>query len=112
MKSILIFIIILIGLQSVQSIEAQIFTRQDSLRGSITPEREWWDLNYYNLSISIHPSDSTISGTNEIYFTALKNGKTLQIELQEPLKIESIKQAGKKLKWKKDGYSYFVNLKK
>ena len=21
-------------------------TRQDSLRGSITPEREWWDLTY------------------------------------------------------------------
>ena len=23
-------------------------TRQDSLRGSITPEREWWDLTYYH----------------------------------------------------------------
>jgi hypothetical protein len=25
------------------------FTRQDTLRGSITPERAWWDLTYYHL---------------------------------------------------------------
>ncbi|NCP83940.1 MAG: M1 family metallopeptidase [Bacteroidetes bacterium] len=112
MKLLFIFILTLIGLHSFQPIEAQVFTRQDSLRGSITPEREWWDLNYYRLSISVHPEDSTISGTNEIYFSALKNGKILQIELQEPLRIESIKQAGKTLQWKKDGYTYFVNLKK
>ncbi len=27
------------------------FTRQDSLRGMITEERSWWDLNYYHLDI-------------------------------------------------------------
>ena len=27
-------------------------TRQDTLRGSITLERSWWDLNYYHLDIS------------------------------------------------------------
>ena len=31
------------------------FTEQDTLRGSITPERVWWDLNYYNLDIQIQP---------------------------------------------------------
>ena len=30
-------------------------TRQDTLRGSITPERSWWDLNYYHLDISVNP---------------------------------------------------------
>ena len=28
------------------------FTRQDTLRGSITKERIWWDLTYYHLDIS------------------------------------------------------------
>ena len=28
-------------------------TRQDTLRGSITPEREWWDLTYYHLDIKV-----------------------------------------------------------
>ncbi|KKL08993.1 hypothetical protein LCGC14_2570300, partial [marine sediment metagenome] len=33
----------------------QDFTEQDTLRGSITPEREWWDLNYYDLYVEVNP---------------------------------------------------------
>ena len=38
------------------------FTRQDTLRGSITPEREWWDLTYYHLDIKVDPDNKFISG--------------------------------------------------
>jgi hypothetical protein len=31
------------------------YTRQDTLRGSITPERAWWDLTYYHLDIEVNP---------------------------------------------------------
>ena len=36
------------------------FTRQDTLRGSITDERKWWDLTYYHLDVIVDPSDSTL----------------------------------------------------
>ena len=36
------------------------FTRQDSLRGSITDERIWWDLNYYHLDIKVDPSTKNL----------------------------------------------------
>ena len=42
------------------------FTRQDTLRGSITPEREWWDLTYYHLDIEVKPDEKFISGKNTI----------------------------------------------
>ncbi|HKB45279.1 MAG TPA: hypothetical protein VKC90_12850, partial [Chitinophagaceae bacterium] len=29
-----------------------VFTHQDTLRGSITPERAWWDVLRYDLSIT------------------------------------------------------------
>ena len=32
---------------------SQNFTRQDTLRGSITPQRAWWDLTYYHLDIIV-----------------------------------------------------------
>ena len=32
------------------------YTKQDTLRGSITAEREWWDLTYYHLDIEKHRS--------------------------------------------------------
>ena len=40
------------------------FTKQDTLRGSITPERSWWDLNFYNLSVEVKPDEKFISGSN------------------------------------------------
>jgi aminopeptidase N len=58
---------------------------EDTLRGSITPERIWWDLTYYHLHIEVLPANKTIVGENEIYFTALQDGKILQIDLQTPL---------------------------
>ena len=48
------------------------FTRQDTLRGSITEERKWWDLTYYHLDISVNPADSTIKGTNTVMYKELE----------------------------------------
>jgi len=61
-----------------------IFTHQDTLRGSITKERKWWDLTYYHLDITVNPSDSTIRGTNTVQYTVLEPGKVMQIDLQAP----------------------------
>ena len=36
--------------------QSSLFTHQDTLRGSITPERSWWNLDYYDLSIKVDPS--------------------------------------------------------
>ena len=38
------------------------FTHDDTLRGSITKERAWWDLQFYHLNTRINPADSTIGG--------------------------------------------------
>ena len=48
---------------------AQPFTRQDTLRGSITPEREWWDLNYYDLAIDFDIANK------KIHFKTLDHSK-------------------------------------
>lgn len=88
-----------------------VFTRQDSLRGSITPEREWWDLSYYHLNIKVNPADSTIQGTNSIFYKVLKNYGELQIDLQPPLQITRVTQNDTELKFRKDGNAWFVELK-
>ncbi|MEQ3665013.1 M1 family metallopeptidase [Olleya sp.] len=87
------------------------FTRQDTLRGSITPEREWWDLSYYHLDIKVNPEDKTIAGTNTIQYTVLKPNQVLQIDLQEPLVLTKVTQNNKELEIKHDGNAHFVMLK-
>ena len=86
-------------------------TRQDSLRGSITPEREWWDLTYYHLDIKVEPEKKFISGSNTIGYKVLKSNKTIQIDLQKPMKITSVLANGKSLKFNREGNAYFIELK-
>lgn len=88
------------------------FTRADTLRGSITPERAWWDLNHYHLAVEIFPETKSIKGSNTIRYRVVSEYQVLQLDLQEPLKITSIKQAGEELSFKREGAVHFVTLKK
>jgi aminopeptidase N len=66
------------------------FTRQDTLRGSDTPERAWWDALKYDITIEADPSDKTIKGENILTFKARADGKKLQLDLQKGMNIEGI----------------------
>ena len=87
------------------------FTRQDTLRGSITPERAWWDLNYYHLDVAVEPSKKYISGKNTIRYKVLSSAQTLQVDLQPPLKIEKVTQNDKELTFTSEGNAHFIHLK-
>ena len=88
------------------------FTHQDTLRGSITPERVWWDLKFYHLSLKVEPKDSSISGNNLVVYKVLKASQSIQIDLQNPLKITKVTQDGKALKFRRDGNAFFITLNK
>ena len=88
------------------------FTRQDTLRGSITPERIWWDLTYYHLEVKVDPNKKYISGKNTIQYKVLSAYKTMQIDLQAPLTITKVTQDGKELKVIHDGNAHFIKLMK
>ncbi|MCK0133793.1 M1 family metallopeptidase [Arenibacter sp. S6351L] len=110
MKKITTTLLLAIGLSSYA--QQHNFTEQDSLRGSITPERSWWDLNFYNLSVEVKPEEKFISGSNIIRYTVLEEQQRLQVDLQPPLIIEKITQEGENLKWESNGNAHFVTLKK
>jgi aminopeptidase N len=107
----LIIIFILFLFQVTQSQNKQ-FTLQDTLRGSITPERAWWDLTYYHLDIKVDPDNKFISGTNTINYKVLSPNTILQIDLQPPLQITKVTQDGKDLTFKNVGNAHFIKLKK
>ena len=86
------------------------FTRQDSLRGTITPERSWWDLTYYHLNISVNPDKKFIHGKNTIQYKVLKPASRLQVDLQPPLRILKVIQNGKELNVHSERNAHFVEL--
>jgi len=88
------------------------FTHQDSLRGTVTKERIWWDLSYYHLSVNVNPSDSTLKGQNTIRYKVLSPFQRMQIDLQEPMQIIKVSQDGRTLDFSRDGNAYFIDLVK
>jgi aminopeptidase N len=66
------------------------FTRQDTLRGTITPERAWWDVLRYDIQVTPDYTSKTIQAKNRLTIRVLKPYNKLQIDLQEPLIIDSI----------------------
>lgn len=111
-------LILCIAFLSVASMNAQgllsksnvVFTRQDTLRGSITNERVWWDVKKYHLDIKVNPIDSTITGSNTIQYKVLKEYNKMQIDLQNPMEIYKVIQDGVALKYTREGNAFFVEL--
>ncbi len=114
-KSLLSGILILVSLLSFSQgllEEKTNFTRQDSLRGSITPQREWWDLTYYHLDIKVDPDRKFISGKNTILYKVLKSDSIMQIDLQSPMQLLKATQNGEELEVQYDGNAHFISLPK
>ena len=92
-------------------------THADTLRGSYGSGRDWWDVVKYDLHVKFSITDSLISGYNDISLRVLKKGKNLQLDLQEPLILDSIIFSSNSftphtIKEKfivKDGNAYFVS---
>lgn len=99
-----------INAQGLLNKSEQKFTRQDTLRGSITKERAWWDVKYYHLNIKVNLADSTITGSNTIKYQVVQEYNSMQIDLQNPMEINKVIQDGKVLKYKREGNAFFIEL--
>jgi aminopeptidase N len=82
----------------------------EELRGSITAEREWWDLRHYRLAVTFQPETKSLQGSNEIRFKTLKTGQRIQIDLQEPLSIQSVTHDEKALPFEREGNVYWIDF--
>jgi aminopeptidase N len=87
-------------------------TRQEVLRGSVTPEREWWDVQHYHLQVEFLPETKRLKGSNTITFKTVKPGNKMQIDLQPPLAITKVTHGSAQLKFEREGNVYWVMFEK
>ena len=91
--------------------EPRPYTRADTLRGSFTtPGRVWWDVTFYDLHVKVTPSDSSIRGYNDIAYRVLQPGREMQIDLMEPLAVDSIIHDSVALPFRREGNAFFVTF--
>lgn len=105
-----LLIVLLIANGNVAANEQQFPSRQDILRGSITEERSWWDIQHYDLSVSVDIGERSFAGVNVISYQVIAPAKRLQLELQAPMKIISVSQNDQILTVEKEGYSHLITL--
>ena len=91
--------------------QEKVFTHQDTLRGSITKERVWWDLLHYELSVKIDTASKSISGTNVVTYKVLNPYHVMQIDLQAPMQITALEQNDKPLDFKREGNVFWINIR-
>jgi len=93
----------------------EIYSRPDSLRGSIGAGRDWWDIQHYDISVSPNIAKKTISGFVDITYNVSKIGKTLmQIDLQQPMQIEKVENLHTKnetITFKREGNVYWLSFR-
>lgn len=87
-------------------------TRQEMLRGSVTPERGWWDVLHYHLKVEFLPETKRLRGSNEITFKTLRPGNKMQIDLQPPLAITKVTHGDSQLKFEREGNVYWVTFER
>ncbi len=114
-RSVLLAIIALVAATGVSRGQAvppnpPVFTHADTIRGSNTPERAWWDAAFYDLHVKVNPVDSSVAGYNVVTYRVLKPAREMQIDLQLPLVVDSIVQDGTELSARRDGNALFVRL--
>lgn len=90
-----------------------IFTRADSLRGMLSPERTCYDLTYYHLDVKIDTADRSVRGSNDIYFKVVTAFNRMQIDLFKNMDIEKILLDEKtNVPFTREFNAVFVNLPK
>ena len=110
MEKLIVLIFIFIVSLEVQAQQTH-FTHADTLRGSITPERAWWDVMRYDISVTPDFDKKYTSGFNNITYkvVAANHPDVMQIDLQQPLVIDSIIYDKKQsLSFSREGDVYFV----
>lgn len=93
MKKLLLLSILTMGFSKAQFFESpEKFTKIDSLKGSNTKFRNFWDVKKYDIVLEADFDKKSIKGSNKITLEIEKDVKnpTFQIDLQKPMKADKI----------------------
>ncbi|MFN5423291.1 MAG: M1 family metallopeptidase [bacterium] len=108
----ILFFFIVIQSNAQLTTQAVSYSRADTLRGSLLPERIWWDVLHYNIEIEPNYKEKTIKGKVALRFKAVDSGNVMQIDLQSPMNITSAMLGNQPLTFRRDGNVFYMQLVK
>ncbi len=86
------------------------FSRADTLRGMLRPERTCYDVHYYDLQVDVFPEKRTIKGQVEIHFQAVTAFDRLQIDLFDNMELSAVTYQGGTLAFERIDNAVFIQF--
>ncbi|HAO47746.1 MAG TPA: M1 family metallopeptidase [Ferruginibacter sp.] len=109
--SILVFNFLLVASAQAQPLnQKKGFTHADTLRGSLRPERTSWEVLKYDITVKPDYTSKTIAGKNIISLFD-KGVYIMQIDLQEPMILDSVTENKNSFSFRREGNVYWVELR-
>lgn len=104
-------LLIISGSVNAQAVEKpEVLTHADTLRGTDGPFRQKWDVMHYEITIKPDFATKTLEGKNELSF--FDNGaKLMQIDLQEPMILDSVTNDGHSYKFRREENVYWLEYR-
>ncbi|SDM74580.1 Peptidase family M1 [Daejeonella rubra] len=87
-----------------------LYSRADSLRGTLSDLRSSYDIKYYHLNIKLDIENKFISGSNLFKFKATTDLNRIQFDLFANLQIEKVLYHGQELPFKREFNAVFIDF--
>jgi aminopeptidase N len=113
MKKLILPLLLLVselGFAQLMAGKTQGFTRADSLRGTLSPERTCYDVRFYDLNIDVDIAKRYIAGYNTIRFAVLNDFDRMQVDLFDNMNVDRIVWNGKELKYTREFNAVFISF--
>jgi aminopeptidase N len=90
-------------------LNAQEYSRKDSLRGNLTHIRTCYNVTFYDLNIAIDEQEKSIErSSNTIYFEALSNFNWFQVDLAANMEIMLVEFEGKRIDFAREYDAVYI----
>jgi len=86
------------------------YTHADSLRGTLSPLRTCYNIQYYHLTVTVNIDEQTIYGSNLFRFEAMTDFDRLQFDLFDNMQIDKIRYHGEELPYTREEHAVFVSF--
>ena len=88
------------------------FSKADTLRGMLRPERTCYDVHFYELDLKVDLEEKFIEGFVDIHYKVVEDFQRLQIDLYNNMEIKKIKFGRKELDFERTFNAVFIDFPK
>lgn len=87
-----------------------VFSKLDTLKGTLTPIRTAFDVEFYHLDVEVFPEEEVISGSSLVRFKVTEPTDRIQLDLYSKMDIDSIIYQSQSLPFSREYDAVYIDL--